>query len=40
MGYSAERRPYQPDLPKTDWECTSVKIRKDGTIQTVFRKIG
>lgn len=34
------RRPYQPDLPKTDWECTSVKIRKDGTIQAVFRKIG
>lgn len=34
------RRPYLPGLPKTDWECTSVKIRKDGTVQTILRKIG
>lgn len=34
------RRLYQPQLAKTEWECTSTKIRKDGIVQTVFRKIG
>lgn len=34
------RRPYQPQLVKTDWKCTSTKIRKDGIVRTVFRKIG
>ncbi|MCE8949670.1 hypothetical protein [Bacteroides thetaiotaomicron] len=34
------RRLYQPRLAKTDWKCTSTKIRKDGIVQTVFRKIG
>ena len=33
------RRLYQPQLAKTDWKCTSTKIRKDGIVQTVFRKI-
>lgn len=31
---------YQSQLAKTDWECTSTKIRKDGIVQTTFRKIG
>ena len=34
------RRLYQSQLAKTDWECTSTKIRKDGIVQTTFRKIG
>lgn len=33
------KRAYQPDLPKTDWKCASVKALKDGTIQSVFKKI-
>ena len=33
------RRLYQPQLAKTDWTCTSTKIRKDGIVQTIFRKI-
>ena len=31
---------YQSQLAKTDWECTSTKIRKDGIVQTIFHKIG
>ena len=34
------RRLYQSQLAKTDWECASTKIRKDGIVQTTFRKIG
>ncbi|WP_075559419.1 hypothetical protein [Parabacteroides timonensis] len=30
---------YQSNLVKTDWKCTSTKIRKDGIVQTVFCKI-
>lgn len=34
------RRLYQSQLAKTDWECTSTKVRKDGIVQTIFHKIG
>ena len=34
------RRLYQTQLTKTDWECTSTKVRKNGIVQTTFRKIG
>lgn len=34
------RRLYHSQLAKTDWECASTKIRKDGIVQSTFRKIG
>ena len=33
------RRLFQSHLAKTAWECASTKIRKDGIVRTVFRKI-